>query len=91
MAWHGHLARDSSRHLMGKRTLFTGKMPVPRLKVSISQVAHGVYLQEVLLLKEYKLCHYNIEFEEKGGERTVSSDIAENSNHGASGCRFGIG
>jgi hypothetical protein len=33
-----HLARDSSRHFLGNRTFFTGKMPVPRLKTSISQL-----------------------------------------------------
>jgi len=50
MAWHGHLARDSSRHLMGKRTLFTGKMPVPRLKVSISQVALSIQFPRAFFL-----------------------------------------
>ena len=39
IAWHGHLARDSLRHFVGNRTFFTGKMPVPRLKTSISQPA----------------------------------------------------
>jgi len=37
MAWHGHLARDFLRHFRGYYTFFTGKMPVPRLKASISQ------------------------------------------------------
>jgi hypothetical protein len=32
IAWHGHLARDSLRYLVGDCTFFTGKMPVPRLK-----------------------------------------------------------
>jgi hypothetical protein len=42
MAWHGHLARDFLRHFMENRAFFTGKMPVPRLKTSISQLAHPV-------------------------------------------------
>jgi hypothetical protein len=37
-AWHGHLARDSSRHFLENRAFFTGKMPVPGLKTSISQL-----------------------------------------------------
>jgi hypothetical protein len=37
MAWHGHLAPDSLGHFKGHRPLFTGKMPVPRLKTSVSQ------------------------------------------------------
>jgi hypothetical protein len=36
--WHGHLARDFLRHIMENRAFFTGKMPVPRLKISISQL-----------------------------------------------------
>jgi len=38
VTWHGHLARDSLRHFLGNRAVFTGKMPVPRLRTFISQL-----------------------------------------------------
>jgi hypothetical protein len=41
MAWHGHLARDSLRHFVGKGTFFTGKMPVPRYFASPSAMRLG--------------------------------------------------
>jgi len=37
-----HFARDSLRHVVENRAFFTGKMPVPRLKISISQLPFHV-------------------------------------------------
>ena len=37
MTWHGHLARDYSRHFTENGGPFTGKMPVPHLRGFILQ------------------------------------------------------